>query len=351
MYDKLFKSVTLIPKPRMLHELSPFEKVKFILKHSMHRLPLMDISFYSQEMIQAIKRLKSDTGIDIIEAHNLHCSYVKRFFPKIPMVLVNQNIEGDLFPFWEPATNSKLKWLVWKTVAKISRKNTFDIEIGNLYNIESKIFMSKEDMSRVNSVKSYNEFIPIAFEAAPISTKNYDGKLHVLWLGGFGWYPNEEGMRWFISEVYPHIKNDERIVFHIIGGSPFEELRELHKPGRFEVLGRVDDLSPFFENSHVLISPILSGSGVRIKILESMSMGLAIVATTRGAQGIEVVHGDNILITDDPLSYANYLVELSNNQALVEQLRLNSLKYIQENHSMSQALFMKRRTYDRIAVK
>lgn len=348
-YDQLFKSVTFVPKPKMLHELKGKEKLTLILKHVFYRLPLMDISYYSHHMIKAVKRLKRESGIDIIEAHNLHCAYVKKFLPKVPMVLVNQNIEGDLFPFWEPATNSTIKRLFWQITAKISRKNTFGVEIGNLYRIESKVFMSKEDMARVNPVKSYCEFIPIAFEATKSNTKREDDKLHVLWLGGFGWYPNAEGMKWFITEVYPRIKDNNNIVFHIVGAAPFPELLELHQPGKFEVLGRVDDLEPFFDKSQVLISPILSGSGVRIKILESMSKGLAVVSTVRGAQGMEAAHMDNIVLADDPVAFAACLVSLSQDADLVERLGNRALEYIQSHHGMSHVLHMKRRIYNRIS--
>lgn len=350
-YDELFKSVTLIPKPKMLHELKNKEKVILVLKHIIYRLPLFDISFYSREMVDAVRKLQSENGLDIIEAHNLHCSYLKRFLPKVPMILVNHNIEGDLFPFWEPSTSSKIKRLFWKISSKISRKNTFNVEIGNIYKIESKIFMSREDMARVNAVKSYCEFIPIAFEPKGSATKRIDNKLHVLWLGGFGWYPNEEGMRWFISEVYPLIIENDNIVFHIVGASPFKELLDLHQPGRFEVMGRVDDLEPFFDISQVLISPILSGSGVRIKILESMSKGLAVIATTRGAQGIDIGHRDNILIADEPQVYADHLLKLAGDNDLVEVLGKKALDYIEKNHSMAHALFMKRRTYERVSLK
>lgn len=350
-YEKLFKSVTFIPKPKMLYELKRFEKIVFLIKHMFYRLPLMDISFYSDEMVRAVKRLKFENGLDIIEAHNLHCSYLKKFLPSVPMVLVNHNIEGDLFPFWEPISNSKLKRLIWRTIANISRKNTYEVEIGNRYKIESKIFMSEEDMVRVNAVKSYNEFIPIAFEAEQSSNLGSDDKLHVLWLGGFGWYPNEEGMRWFISEIYPLLRDNDNLVFHIVGGSPFPELLALHEPGKFEVLGRVEDLNPYFDRSQALISPILSGSGVRIKILESMSKGLAVVATSRGAQGTGVVHMKNILISDDPQGYANSIITLSEDRELLKSVGEQALQYIKDNHSLSQALFMKRRAYHRITTK
>lgn len=348
IYDNLFRSVTIVRKPKVLHELNRKEKIKLLFKHIIFRLPLMDISFYSSEMVEAVKKLKHSNGLDIIEAHNLHCAYLKRFIPKVPMVLVNQNIEGDLFPFWEPATNSKIKRFVWEIVAKISRKNTFDTEIGNIYKIESKIFMSKEDMIRVDGVKNYCEFIPIAFETENYNVTRKSDKLHVLWLGGFGWYPNEEGMRWFINEVYPLLKNNDDIVFHIIGASPFAELLALHEPGKFEVIGRVDDLAPYFEQSQVLISPILSGSGVRIKILESMSKGLAVVSTTRGAQGIDAEHNQNILISDDPQDFADNLIKLSKDNELTELLGNRALDYINKKHSLSRALVMKRRTYNRI---
>lgn len=351
-YDRIFKSVTFIPKPQMLHELKGRAKLMLILKHIIYRLPLFDISFYSSDMVKAVKRLERSNGLDIIEAHNLHCAYVKRFLPKVPTVLVNHNIEGDLFPFWLPETNSKIKRIIWSLIAKMSRKNTFDIEIGNIYKIESKIFMSKQDMARVNGVKSYCEYIPIAFEpASNIPQVRIERQLHVLWLGGFGWYPNEEGMRWFISEVYPLVKDNENIVFHIVGASPFAELMELHKPGRFEVLGRVDDLEPLFKISQVLISPILSGSGVRIKILESLSKGLAVLSTTRGAEGIDVMHMNNILIADEPQVYADYLVKLDADRELARQIGDRALTYMKDHHSIKLALQKKRRLYNRILLK
>ncbi|WP_415837208.1 glycosyltransferase [Paenibacillus phoenicis] len=350
-YDKIFKSVTLINKPKMLHELKKTEKIKFLLKHILYGLPLMDISFYSSEMVKAVKRLSHTNGLDLIEAHNLHCAYLKNFIPKVPMILVNQNIEGDLFPFWEPDTNSRIKRVFWRKIANISRRNTYQIEIENKYKIETKIFLSRDDMNRVNNIETYCELIPIAFDTTQYhKKKRMDAKTHVLWLGGFGWYPNEEGMRWFISEVYPLVKDNDNLVFHIIGAAPFAELLSLHEPEKFEVLGRVDDIAPYLQMSSVLISPILSGSGVRIKILESMSQGLAVVSTSRGAKGLSVEHGKDILITDDRIEFANYLNKLAEDNSLVETLGMNALEYIKNNHSLEHALFMKRRAYKRVTL-
>jgi acetyltransferase-like isoleucine patch superfamily enzyme len=347
-YNKIFKSVTLIPKPKMLHEMGTLNKAKFLLIHVFRGLPLMDISFYSAKLVNTIKEFKKSNGIDIIEAHNLHCCYLKRFFKRIPMILVNHNIEGDLFPFWEQETNSVVKQYIWKKIAFISRRNTYNIEIGNKYKIESKIFMSREDMDRVNAVKSYNEYIPIAFEAKPKEDVRVFDKLHILWLGSFGWYPNEEGMRWFIDYVYPLLNNRDDIVFHIIGSRPFPELSALHKKGKFEVLGYVEDIEPFFELCDTLISPILSGSGVRIKILESMSKGLAVIATERGAQGIEAENMHSIIVTNDPVEFKNGIIKLSEDKQYLQAMSNNAVRYIRDHHGIEQALFRKRRIYKRL---
>ena len=134
--------------------------------------------------------------------------------------------------------------------------------------------------------------------------------------------PNIEGVRWFLEEVYSKLKLKIPTITFDIAGRVIDEsiLEYAKKDSSITIHLNIDDAKKFSINQGICIVPLHSGSGMRIKILEAMAMGKAIVSTTIGAEGIPVTNNQNILISDDASSFAEAIIQLlkdEDKQALI----------------------------------
>jgi len=132
-------------------------------------------------------------------------------------------------------------------------------------------------------------------------------------IGALDWMPNIEGLLWFLNNVWPEVyKKQPDVVFRIAGRNASEDVKsQLNRPG-VEYLGEVPDAYDFTANQTVMVVPLLSGSGMRVKIIESLGLGKAIVSTAKGAEGIQLRSGEHLLIEDDATNFAGACLELLN---------------------------------------
>jgi len=144
----------------------------------------------------------------------------------------------------------------------------------------------------------------------------------VMFLGNYPHDPNRDAVIWFYEEMWPLIKREvPEVRFYVVGKDPTPDLRELaRRDPAVVVTGTVDDVRPYFERSKVFVCPVRIGGGFRGKILEAMSMGLPIVSTSLGAEGVPAESGGQMFIEDDPEAFAHRVVELLRNEGLCRRL-------------------------------
>ena len=123
----------------------------------------------------------------------------------------------------------------------------------------------------------------------------------LLWLGGFRDYPNREAIHYFLKDIYPAVKRGHPGVRLLaVGGGVTPRLRQLEaRDDSIHFSGYVDDVVTYIQKAAVAVVPVLSGSGTRLKILEAMSAGKAVVTTPVGCEGIEAEDGRHLLVADD----------------------------------------------------
>jgi glycosyltransferase involved in cell wall biosynthesis len=125
------------------------------------------------------------------------------------------------------------------------------------------------------------------------------------------WYPNEDAVAFFADEVLPRIQETvPDVAFSIVGGNPSARVQKLAERERVVVTGRVPEIKPYFAEATVFVVPLRIGSGTRLKILEALAMGKAIVSTTVGAEGLDLRDGEEILIADEPTAFADAVIRL-----------------------------------------
>lgn len=163
--------------------------------------------------------------------------------------------------------------------------------------------------------------------------KGFDERQGLMFIGGFGHPPNEEGIVWFIEYILPIIrKKIPDLHLTIVGSEPTEQV--LAQQNDFiTVTGYVEDVSGFFNDSRVFVSPLLHGAGVKGKIGQSFSYGLPVVTTSIGAEGMSLTDGHNALITDSETEFANKVIGLYTDKFLWHKISTNSRQVIQDQFS------------------
>jgi glycosyltransferase involved in cell wall biosynthesis len=158
----------------------------------------------------------------------------------------------------------------------------------------------------------------------------------IVFTGAMDYAPNVAGVNWFCEHVLPLIRKQQpNILFQIVGRSPTDQVRKWHKLETpqptssactgdekvgVEVTGRVESVQPFLERASMVVVPLLDGGGTRLKILEAFASKRAVVSTSKGAEGIEAIPGREILIADDPKSFAQEVLRLLKHPAEATQI-------------------------------
>src|SRR5207253_1854376 len=157
----------------------------------------------------------------------------------------------------------------------------------------------------------------------------------LVFFGSINYQPNTDGLLFFLREILPRLKaRYPGIKLRIVGQQPPPEIQARADDG-VEVTGLVDDVRPYIERATVIIAPLRIGGGTRFKILEAMAMGKAVVSTTIGAEGIEVHDGSDILLADEPETFAAQIGRLLDDAALRHRMGATARSLIEQRYSWS----------------
>jgi glycosyltransferase involved in cell wall biosynthesis len=199
---------------------------------------------------------------------------------------------------------------------------------------------SQEKMGHLDPRSKNQSFstIPICVDTRSVKpVQPFPDALDVLHLGTMFWLPNVEGVMWFANEVWLKVVAQiHNATFTIAGKNPPAEIRALSKSQKgmspIQVTGYVPDPLVYLERAGVFIVPLLSGGGMRVKIIDAWRWGLPIVSTTVGAEGIEYCNGDNIIIADEPDDFANAIVKILTDPNLSKRLRINGRRWVETHY-------------------
>lgn len=156
---------------------------------------------------------------------------------------------------------------------------------------------------------------------------------HLIYIGSMDWYPNEDAVSFFTDEVLPKIhERVPAVKFSIVGGNPSRRVQKLADRQGIVVTGRVADIKPYFEEATVFVVPLRIGSGTRLKILEALAMGKAIVSTSVGAEGLALRNGEEIFIADEPTDFAEAVNRLLTSAALRRRIGENGRARVERDY-------------------
>jgi sugar transferase (PEP-CTERM/EpsH1 system associated) len=174
------------------------------------------------------------------------------------------------------------------------------------------------------------------FSPAAAAAATAGDSVELVFTGSMDWLPNEDGMLWFCNDMLPLIR--QRIpnaTLSIVGRTPTAAVQQLAERQGVRVTGRVDDVRPYIRNAAVFVVPLRIGGGTRLKIFEAMAMAKAVVSTTVGAEGLPVTHDRDILLADQPGSFADAVVRVVRDVTLRTRLEAAARALVADHYDWS----------------
>ncbi|AMR31017.1 hypothetical protein A0256_06055 [Mucilaginibacter sp. PAMC 26640] len=157
----------------------------------------------------------------------------------------------------------------------------------------------------------------------------------LFFLGSLDWLPNREGIEWFLDNFHKElVDGDLKCKFYVAGNNIPEAFDEYDVPGKVFIKGEVDDAMEFVNSKSIMIVPLLSGGGMRVKIVEGMAMQKCIISTSIGAEGITFTDGEHIIIANDADAFYSAMLKCITDEEYCYQIGANARRLIEQNHDV-----------------
>jgi len=283
---------------------------------------------------QTILKFYHDRGLDLLFVFRLQSIYaLGAILPMFP----TRHLDLDELP---SVSEEKIRRI------KLRHGETDEIKkIEGLRKIESffipkfhRVFVASEiEIERVREHTGVQraELLPNISPARPFLPYHpREDQREILFVGNLGYFPNEDGVLYFCRDIYPLIRRQKgaAILFRICGFNCPPSIRELDGRDDIRVSGYVQDLRSQYAQATLVVVPLRTGGGTRLKILEAFCYGRPVVSTSIGAEGLAVTSGVNILLADDPGEFARACLDILDQPTLAGKLidgglQLNQTRY------------------------
>lgn len=282
--------------------------------------------FISETVHKRLTHLLQEEEFDIIHLEGLFIAgYIDliRKYSKAKIVLRTHNVERDI---WRSlASNSKgFKKIIQNHLA------------SRLWDEEKEIWKKVDGIAAISALDSQviQKHVDIPVKVFPFGLEHpgeYKPPVEpgsVFHLGAMDWEPNREGIKWFLKEIWPAVtKRHPQAKFHLAGRKmPLHYFNKSY-PNVFTD-GEVDSADHYMELKGIMVVPLLSSSGIRIKILEGMALGKTIVTTRAGIKGIEAEHGKHLMIAENSKEFVEYLDQCLEDKAFSEQIGRTAREFV-----------------------
>jgi sugar transferase (PEP-CTERM/EpsH1 system associated) len=318
------------------------------------RWPLPILNYTSPDMSAALDRLIEASDFDIIHLDSIHmiryALAATRRKKSLKAIYNWHNIESEAMRRYSEAAPGKARrWYAAHTAAKLAA-----LENSILGSAFGHLVCSDREH---NQLRRAAPRARIAVIENGVDTSYFAGsgegagpRRQIVFVGVMDYFPNSEAAVFFATRIWPHVRNklsDAELL--IVGANPGPAVRALEELPGVQVTGMVPDVRLYYNHAFAAIVPLRTGGGTRLKILEAMAAGVPVVSTPLGAEGLEVVDGENVLLSDaDNLQgWTDHLVNLAESPARREQLSCAGLRLVERRYDWEILGAKLRETYER----
>ena len=263
--------------------------------------------YVSEAFAAKLREILEKESFDIVHVESIFLTpYVPliRKYSDAKIILRAHNVEHLIWrQVAQSCTNSLKRWYL-KHLSLTLRA----YELEHLNDYDGVVCITKNDAEVFRQAGCRKPVVSIPFGVdsgeVPSVEVEPDSLFHI---GAMDWLPNQESIRWLLEEVWPVVHREVPQAKLYLAGRKMPARWMEAKIEGVSVIGEVPDAMYFIGSKKINVVPLLSGSGIRVKIIEAMSIGKTVITTTVGAQGIDYTDGENILIADTPEQFARQI--------------------------------------------
>ncbi len=253
-----------------------------------------------------------------------------RKYTDAKVIMRSHNVE---FEIWERSAESEknpIKKFYQNHLAKQLKRDEV-IVLNELDAIASITYKDKKKFIELGCKKPIN-VIPFGINLNDYQVNQKNNQFDFFHIGSMDWVPNQQAIKWFLEKVWSQveIKHPEALI-NIAGKKMPDWLREW-KQHNVKIVGEVPNAVDFINENKIMIAPLFSGSGMRVKIIEAMALGKVVIATDIAMEGIDVEHKKNVLIADTADDFVQSINWCMENLSQLEVIGNNARKLIEEKY-------------------
>ena len=288
---------------------------------------------YSKNMQEQIFSFLEKEDFDLVQCE--WTPYAKYFdkIDRLPKILSAHNVEWMQWKRFFQCQANPLK----KIYAYLQWKRMFNFEKRECPKFDHCVAVSKKDADLLLSYGAkaasvVENGVDIAY-FTPLQTQVISHSM--VFTASMDAFSNQDGVEYFVKSIFPKIKQAlPSVSFTAVGRNPSKNIYKLAEGHpEIKITGTVNDVRPFIAESSLYIVPLRVGGGSRLKILEAMAMGKAVISTTMGVEGLEMTPNKNVIIADKPEDFAQKAIELLSSRELCQNLGSEGRKLIEEKYS------------------
>ncbi len=288
--------------------------------------PRSVIDTFSPQMAHLITQVTQTTPFDLVIASQTRMASYRPYFPGLPAIFEEVEV-GVLYENFAAAATVRRRFrhgLTWWKHRRYLVRLLRQYGVCTVASVQEAALLQQE--VGVTAIVVPN-CIDVAAYAGVTAVAQPDT---LIYTGSFSFAPNHEAMHWFVTAVWPLVLAQRPQARLLITGNPAG--RTLPSATNVTHLGFVDDVRPYVAAATVSIAPLQTGGGTRLKILEAMALRVPVVATRKGAEGLNGRHEQHLLLADTPAAFAAAVVRLLQDAALRRYLAENAYQLAQQQY-------------------
>lgn len=296
--------------------------------------------YRSKEMDMALQKILSANTYDVIQLEGLYLTpYLKliRDHSNAAILYRSHNIEHFIWQRLAQTATNPLKKAYLQLLA--SRLQQFETRI--IHQVDGLVAISEVDRQffHDHGYTGPSVVIPAGIPDMVLpDTLPPPDPDSVFHLGSMDWRPNQEGITWFLKKVWPQVTSKNPSLTLYLAGRRMPPHFYHYASDRVKVIGEVEDAMDFLLSKNLMIVPLLSGGGMRVKIIEGMAAGKTIISTHIGAEGIGCKHQKNIILADKPEEMASWILECAGNTKMTNGISREARLFAKEHYNTNRIM-------------
>ncbi len=304
------------------------------IKNLFSSLPFNIEKYLSEDAFQKLSDVYQQNRFDIVHVDHLHMAEYGLTLKKkhgARVVLREHNFESEIMARVARLTRNPIA----KFYFHVQHSRIMEFESDVVRRVDVVLPISDVDDRKLANLSPGMKslVVPAGVDVEKFAPNAAFVPDRVLFLSSYDWLPNLDSFKFYAKEIMPILGSKAPQVKTIVAGKSAQKIPVSWMNRSFEVAGFVSDFNRFSSMASVAVVPLRIGSGMRIKVLELMALGMAIVSTAIGAEGIDAENGKDLLLADTPGEFADRIATLTSSPSLCKEIGNNARRLVSEKYT------------------